>query len=415
MKRSKKPQAKQKRSLIVALLVSTIFLCLSLMRKRLKAKDRQRLISKYKESISEHFLKLYSFFIPHHSNEYKPHVFRKRSVKNILLLVLVVKIALVSTLFILYPNAAKLNRDVVAKMYELINYYRSEKKIATLAPHEYLEQVALQKANDMLEHNYFSHFGVDGKKPWQWIDTSVYNYRSMGENLAMDFITAEAVFKAFQNSPSHDRNLLNSSYQHIGVAMKNGYLDGHDATVMVVMFASPRPVPTVAPVVQKPASTELPVTETLKTPAAEPVQPKPAEQPAPPQEPEEQVAGVEVGDESGAAEALQPVAATDESLGISLDSEREFFIENLSSGVTFSQGSFIQRLIAWSDRFFTLFLIALVLLLIINIVVKIRVQHASVIANAILLIAVVYVALYSNVHRAEAVAEQVRILSHLLL
>ena len=43
--------------------------------------------------------------------------------------------------------------------------------------------------------------------------------------------------------------------------------------------------------------------------------------------------------------------------------------------------------------------------------VKIRIQHAPIIANAVFLIIVVTLALYTNVHQAEALGEYVRILS----
>jgi len=79
-------------------------------------------------------------------------------------------------------------------------------------------------------------------------------------------------------------------------------------------------------------------------------------------------------------------------------------------GKVFAQGSMMQRAIAWSDRFFTVMLVAIVALLLINIVVKIKIQHAAPVLNATLLIIVVSLALYLNAHRVEAIGEKILVL-----
>ena len=101
-------------------------------------------------------------------------------------------------------------------------------------------------------------------------------------------------------------------------------------------------------------------------------------------------------------------------LGASLPNVTEVFAENFDGGAVFSQGDITQTLLAWADRFLMAFLIVLSALLLINIVVKFRVQHASVLVNGLLLIVVIAGALYVNVHRVEAIGDQVKILAAIL-
>ena len=68
---------------------------------------------------------------------------------------------------------------------------------------------ALAKAEDMAINNYFAHYSPNGKKPWDWINRDNYAYLFVGENLAINFTSAEAVHEALMNSPTHRQNILN--------------------------------------------------------------------------------------------------------------------------------------------------------------------------------------------------------------
>lgn len=386
-----------------------------------------------RKPLHHHFV---DYFIPHRRNAFKPNVFQKRSVTHLMLFILALKVAIVVLLVAVYPNLARLDSNVRAEMYDLIRGYRSERKVGELRVNTYLEEMALAKANDMLANNYFSHYGIDGKKPWEWLDPSTYVFAAMGENLAMDFLTSQAVFKAFQQSPSHDRNLLQKNYSEIGIAVTSGYLDGHTTNVMVVFFASPKTVRSAlaeaSPSVSAPApSAPAPVVSAPPT-SVTPSAPAPSgSSPTSPSAPTPEVTSQpETPPTSDAIEQpSQPPAApaktilieriTDaqdiDVLGAAQPDERYVFAENFTTGAIFSQGDIMQRVIAWSDRFMLGILIALILLLIINIIVKAEIQHTSVIANALALIVVTAGALYINVHRAEALGEYVIVLASSLL
>ncbi len=96
----------------------------------------------------------------------------------------------------------------------------------------------MRKAEDMLTNNYFSHTSPAGITPWKWIEDADYDYNYAGENLAMDFTSAEKMNDAWLTSPTHRANILNEKYKDIGVAVKEGVINGRATIVVVQMFGS---------------------------------------------------------------------------------------------------------------------------------------------------------------------------------
>ncbi|MEK7584139.1 MAG: CAP domain-containing protein [Patescibacteria group bacterium] len=370
---------------------------------------------------------LKDYVIPHEGNDHKPKALHGKAVQHVLVVVLLVKIAIVGTLFILFPNPALLTRDIRSDMYRLINEYRSSKGLQELSLNSSLEEFAYGKGQDMLQSNYFSHFGPDGKKPWQWIDIGTYDFKSMGENLAMDFLTAESVLTAFQKSPTHDRNLLQTAYSDIGVAVLNGYLDGHETNLMVVFFGSPKIVQAAAVPAAPEPSDALAAPETTAVVSQVPKEPALAPEPVfspvaaiPTPEPIAEV--VSETTEAAPQEApisfsIRPFIATTETevLGEAINSDISVQSDAGRTGIVFAQGDLMQRVMAWGDRFFGLILAIVLVLFAINVFVKIRIQHAAPILNATLMIIVVALALYLNAHRVEAIGETIRILAQSIL
>lgn len=118
----------------------------------------------------------------------------------------------------------------------LTNTSRIERGISPLVQSQALTHVAQNKANDMVKNNYFDHYSPAGLTPWSFMLAHGYNYSLAGENLAMDFATAEGVNNAWLASPSHARNELNPDFLDIGVAVVRGTINGSDTTLVVQMF-----------------------------------------------------------------------------------------------------------------------------------------------------------------------------------
>src|SRR4030042_3524849 len=124
------------------------------------------------------------------------------------------------------------------KVVELATADRKEKGVSELSENAKLSEAAAQKAEDMISENYFSHTSPSGTTPWRWIEKEKYDYNYAGENLAMDFTSAEKMDRAWLESPTHRANMLNEKYKDIGVAVKTGVVNGHETIVVVQMFGS---------------------------------------------------------------------------------------------------------------------------------------------------------------------------------
>jgi hypothetical protein len=141
-------------------------------------------------------------------------------------------------LFVILINTAWASSITKEKVIELANTDRKEKGVEELKENEKLSQAASSKAEDMILNDYFSHTSPQGITPWRWIEKTGYDYSYAGENLAMDFTSAEKMNEAWLASPTHRANILNERYKEIGVAAKDGVINGHATTVVVQMFGS---------------------------------------------------------------------------------------------------------------------------------------------------------------------------------
>jgi len=103
-----------------------------------------------------------------------------------------------------------------------------------------LTQAALAKAQDMFTDNYWAHISPDGTEPWFFISQSGYEYVHAGENLARDFTDPQSVVKAWIDSPSHRRNITETDFEEIGVAVVDGDINGVETTIVVQLFGTPK-------------------------------------------------------------------------------------------------------------------------------------------------------------------------------
>jgi hypothetical protein len=150
-------------------------------------------------------------------------------------------------LFSVFHTIAAQASDITAdNVINLVNKARISVNQAVLTKNELLQIAAEKKAQDMIDNNYFAHNSPDGKTPWFWIEGQGYDYRFAGENLAINYANAEQQQKAWMDSPLHRKNILNANYQEIGVAIKEGIIDGHKTTVAVQMFGAQFPQTVVA-------------------------------------------------------------------------------------------------------------------------------------------------------------------------
>ncbi len=124
----------------------------------------------------------------------------------------------------------------------VVNLTNNERE-ALAAPPLYrssiLDQAAKLKAEDMAAGEYFSHNSPTGITPWHWFQEVGYVYAHAGENLAVYFSDSDEVVKAWMNSPTHRANILNATYQEIGIGTAKGRYQGHDTVFVVQLFGTP--------------------------------------------------------------------------------------------------------------------------------------------------------------------------------
>jgi uncharacterized protein YkwD len=186
--------------------------------------------------------KIKDALLPTEENDYSPRALCFKSLSVIVVLLVLFKVFVTLFLFSIYPRFVYLSTDIYNQVIELTNKTRIENGVPLLEANSILDKAANAKAQDMLLGQYFSHDTPDGKKPWHWIDKKEYDYVNAGENLAMNFTSAEVAHLALLQSDTHKRNIVNPKFTDIGVAILTGEMNGKKTMVMVEMFGRRRGV-----------------------------------------------------------------------------------------------------------------------------------------------------------------------------
>lgn len=131
-----------------------------------------------------------------------------------------------------------------------VNQERLSLGVGPLVENKKLDDAALLKAKDMLEKDYFAHQSPEGITPWYWFLKIGYNYKYAGENLAIGFLNSEDVYRAWFDSISHRKNMVNPNYKEIGTAVLTGDYKGNNTTVIVQLFGTSKAKP-VPPIVKE--------------------------------------------------------------------------------------------------------------------------------------------------------------------
>ncbi|HUR72781.1 MAG TPA: CAP domain-containing protein [Sporichthya sp.] len=79
-----------------------------------------------------------------------------------------------------------------------------------------LQTAAQRHANDMARKHYFSHNSLDGTPWWKVIMRAGYKDPG-GQNIARGFSSPSSVVRAWLNSPSHRKNIMNCQFRTIGI------------------------------------------------------------------------------------------------------------------------------------------------------------------------------------------------------
>lgn len=112
--------------------------------------------------------------------------------------------------------------DFAAQVVDLVNQERTKVGLQPLKSDSALTNVAMLKAKDMYNNNYFDHNSPTLGSPFDLMNAQGIQYRTAGENIAKGQRTPEEVMNAWMNSDGHRKNILSANYTTIGVAYYNG-------------------------------------------------------------------------------------------------------------------------------------------------------------------------------------------------
>lgn len=101
----------------------------------------------------------------------------------------------------------------------LVNQHRQSVGCGPLALHRETVVVSQGHSDDMVNRRFFAHVNPDGESPFDRLHGAGIDYRRAGENLAIGYPTAQAVFDGWLNSPGHRANLEKCSYTHHGLGL----------------------------------------------------------------------------------------------------------------------------------------------------------------------------------------------------
>lgn len=223
--------------------------------------------------------------IPKPENDHRPLALRRRPLAFVSGLLLSVKV-LALLLVALTPTQAELSTITTARILQLTNAERKKKGLNELTMNSALASAAEQKGKHMLAEDYFAHISPSGVTPWFWMNKTGYRYTIAGENLAIDFTSAENVVAAWMASPTHRDNMLLSDYLETGVAVVTGEFEGGTSTVVVHMFGrgtgALSPLRPTAPAVPATAPTTTPTPSPTVTIVPSPAPPTDTTAPRPP-------------------------------------------------------------------------------------------------------------------------------------
>jgi len=138
----------------------------------------------------------------------------------------------------LLPNIAYFTDITSENLIDLTNQERVKAGLNVVTANQLLAKAAYNKGQAILTSQTFKH-NLDGQKFSSWIKDAGYQYSYVGENLAVDFVTAEGIISTWLDSPTHRKNLLEPQFSEIGIATVEGMFQGQNTIIVVQILGSP--------------------------------------------------------------------------------------------------------------------------------------------------------------------------------
>ena len=337
---------------------------------------------------------LVKYFIPHESNDHRPHALRTKTAAFLAGAIFVVEVLFVFQGSFLAPVSKLFGLVLSNVLIDQTNEKRIEMTLPALRVSPVLEQAAREKAEDMAKKGYFAHTSPEGLKPWYWFQKNGYAFTYAGENLAVNFLDSRDVTEAWMNCWFNRENFLNGIYAEMGIGPAPAIYQGRETLFVVQLFG--KPAAAKSAVVHPPSSASPPLPAPVPIGNSQTTTTLPAPVPLP--------APFVIGESSSTGNDVEEIFVAIQG------AESEADVEHLQSGSTPSFPAVIpaanaaQRIVASPKTVVNslYFLIAGILgiALLLLIFVKIRIQHPGLIANGVLLLLIISGALFLNQYLA---------------
>lgn len=117
-----------------------------------------------------------------------------------------------------------ISEDEISKtMINLVNFYRKNSWLNEVIYNEKLENIAKNYAKQMFEEKYFEHIDKSGKNIGVRALEGDYDYQIVLENLWKWQKSIDEVMNDWKKSSSHNKNILNSKVEEIGIGFYGNY------------------------------------------------------------------------------------------------------------------------------------------------------------------------------------------------
>ena len=128
---------------------------------------------------------------------------------------------------------------IVTAIVDDMNRERAARGLKPLRLNRRLSLAADDRVADMLSKHYFEHVSPEGMEPWTWADRRGYDYREIGENLAVGYPSADAVVNGWMRSPGHRANILGRDFDEVGIAVApQSPMRGYAAPLVVALYGT---------------------------------------------------------------------------------------------------------------------------------------------------------------------------------
>ena len=146
-----------------------------------------------------------------------------------------------STIAPLTPDDLSFSDQMTAEeklMLDSVNVERAKESLDPLSWCPALARSATAHSVDMSLNNYFEHESLDGREISDRAKAQGYDYRTVGENIAVGQRDVAEVMEGWMNSPGHRENILRPQFTHLGSGVATGDYKGFQSIYWTQNFGA---------------------------------------------------------------------------------------------------------------------------------------------------------------------------------